>query len=72
MTGTHIQNGPVAVVAAWGEQVVVVLLAVRLPFALKEVPGADLLLTVSAHKVFRVPRPAHGGHHLRTGTKDRA
>lgn len=64
VTGTHVQNGSVAVVAAWREQVVVVLLAVRLAVALKEVSGADLLLTVSAHKVFGVPRAAHGGHHL--------
>lgn len=65
-SGTHVQNGPVAVVAAWREQVVVVLLAVRLAVALKEVSGADLLLAVSAHEVFGVPRPAHGGHHLHT------
>ena len=61
---THIQYGPVAVVAAWGEQVVVIFLAVRLSFTLEEVPGSDLLLTVSAHKVFGVPRPAHRSHHL--------
>lgn len=64
--GTHVQDGAVAVVAAWREQVVVVLLAVRLAFALKEVSGADLLLTVSAHEVLGVPCPAHGGHHLHT------
>lgn len=69
VAGTHVQNGSVAVVAAWREQVVVVLLAVRLAVALKEVSGADLLLTVSAHKVFGVPRPAHGGHHLHTQDK---
>lgn len=60
----HIQYGPVAVVAPWGEQVVVIRLAVWLSFALKEVPRADLLLTVCAHKVLRVPRAAHGSHHL--------
>lgn len=59
-----IQYGPVAVVAAWGEQVVVIRLTVRLSITLEEVPGADLLLTVSAHKVFRVPRAAHGSDHL--------
>lgn len=59
-----IQYGPVAVVAAWGEQVMVILLTVRLSFTLEEVPGADLLLTVCAHKVFGVPRATHGGHHL--------
>lgn len=33
-----IENRPVAVVAAWGEQIVVVLLTVRLSFSFKEVP----------------------------------
>lgn len=42
----------------------VVPLTVWLSLALKEVPGADLLLTVCAHKVFGVPCAAHGGHHL--------
>lgn len=42
----------------------VVFLAVRLPLTLKEVLGANLLLTVGAHKVLRVPRSAHGSHHL--------
>lgn len=42
----------------------VVLLAVWLPVPLKEVLGADLLLTVGAHKVLGVPRSAHGGNHL--------
>lgn len=59
-----VQYGPVAVVASWGEQVVVIFLAVRLSFPLKEVPGAYLLLTVCTHKVLGVPRTAHGGHHL--------
>lgn len=35
---THIEDGPVAVVAARGEEVVIVLLAVGLPIPLKEVP----------------------------------
>lgn len=59
-----IQYGPIAIVASWGEQVMIVPLTVGLPFTLEEVPGADLLLTVCAHKVFRVPCAAHGGHHL--------
>lgn len=42
----------------------VVLLTVRLPVPLKEVPGAYLLLAVGAHKVLGVPRSAHGRHHL--------
>lgn len=59
-----IQYGSITVVASRGEQAVVVFLTVRLPLTLKEVPGADLLLTVGAHKVLRVPRSAHGSHHL--------
>lgn len=67
MVFTYIQNRSVAVVAAWGEQVVVVLLTVGRSVPLKEVPGADLLLTVGTHKVLRVPRAPHSGHHLGTG-----
>lgn len=61
---TNIQYGSVTVVAAWREQAVVVFLAVRLPVTLKEVSGADLLLTVGADKVLGVPCSAHGCHHL--------
>lgn len=42
----------------------VIFLAVRVPIALKEVPRADLVLTVGAHEVLGVPRSAHGSHHL--------
>lgn len=59
-----IQYGSITVVASRREQVVVVFLTVRLPLALKEVPGAYLLLAVGAHKVLRVPCSAHGSHHL--------
>jgi len=65
---SYVEYGAVAVMAARGEQVVVVLLTVGLPVALKEVSGADLVLTVGAHKVLGVPRAAHGGHHLDTKT----
>lgn len=61
---TNIQYGSITVVASWWEQVMVVLLAVRLPVPLKEVPGAYLLLAVGAHKVLGVPRSAHGRYHL--------
>ena len=61
---THIQNGSIAVVAARGEEVVVVLLTVGLPVTLKEVSRTDLLLTVCAHKVLGVPCAPHGRHHL--------
>ena len=50
--------------AARGEQVVIVLLTIRLAISLKEVSRADLVLTVGAHKVLRVPCPAHSRHHL--------
>lgn len=62
---THVQYGPVAVVAPRREQIVVILLAVGLSFTFEKVPGADFLLTVCAHEVFGVPRAAHGGHHLK-------
>lgn len=63
--GTHIQDGPVAIVAAWREEVVIVLFTVGLSIPLKEVPGSDLLLAVGADKVLWVPRLPHGGHDLR-------
>lgn len=61
---TDIQYGSIAVVASRWEQVVVIFLAVRVPIALKEVPRANLVLTVGAHEVLGVPRSAHGSHHL--------
>lgn len=65
---THIQYGSIAIEAAWREELVVVVLAVRQAVPLKEVSRADFLLAVGAHKVFWVPRPAHGRHHLHTHT----
>lgn len=64
--GCHhfIQDGAVAVVAARGEEVVVVLFTVGLSIPLEEVPGSDLLLAVGADEVLRVPRLPHGGHNL--------
>lgn len=59
-----IQDGPVAVVAAWGEEAVVVLFTVGLSVPLEEVPGSNLFLAVGAHKVLGVPCLPHGGHHL--------
>lgn len=61
---TNIQYGSIAVVASRWKQVVVIFLTVRVPIALKEVPRADLVLTVGAHEVLGVPRSAHGSHHL--------
>ena len=60
----HIQDGSVAVVAAWGEEAVVVLLTVGLSVPLKKVSGSNLLLAVGAHKVLGVPCLPHGGHDL--------
>lgn len=45
----------------------VVFLTVRQPLALKEVPGAYLLLAVGAYKMLGVPSFAHGSHHLVLG-----
>lgn len=59
-----IKDRPVAVVAARGKQVVVVLLTIWLSFTLKEISRADFLLTVCANKVFGVPCAAHRSHHL--------
>lgn len=59
-----IQYGSITVVTSRREQAVIVLLAVRLALALKEVPGAYLFLAVGAHKMLRVPCSAHGGDHL--------
>lgn len=42
----------------------VIFLTIGLSFTLKEVPGANFLLTVCAHKVLRMPCAAHGSHHL--------
>lgn len=64
--GCHhfIQDGPVAVVAAWREEVVIVLFTVGLSIPLKEVPGPDLLLAVGADEMLWVPRLPHGSHNL--------
>lgn len=59
-----IKDGPIAVVAAWREEVVIVLLAVRLPIPLKEVPRPNLLLAVGADEVLRVPGFPHGCNYL--------
>lgn len=64
--GCHhfIQDGTITVVAARGEEVVIVLFTVGLSIPLKEVPGPDLLLAVGADEVLRVPRLPHGCHDL--------
>lgn len=64
--GCHhfIQDGAIAVVAAWREEVVIVLFTVGLSIPLKEVPGSNLLLAVGADEMLWVPRLPHGGHNL--------
>lgn len=47
----------------------IVGLAVRLAVALKEVLRAELVATVEADEVLRVPRPAEGRHHLSIARK---
>jgi len=61
---TFVQYGSVAVRASGREQVVIVWFAVRPSVAFEEVPGAQLLGTVGASEVFRVPCLAQGRYHL--------
>lgn len=67
----YVQNGSVAVVTAWREEAVVVLFTVRLAVSLKEVFGADFLLTVSTHEMLRMPCTPHCCHHLNESKKTR-
>lgn len=57
---SYVQYGSVAVGASRREQIVVVRFAVRPAFAFEEIPGAQLLGTVVAREVLRVPRLAQG------------
>lgn len=57
---THIQDWSIAVGTAWCEQLVVVLLTVWLPIVLIECDVAQLLVTLGASEVLRMPRPSHG------------
>lgn len=52
---TFIKNGSITVRTAWRKDIVVICLAVRLPISLKEVLGAQLLITVGACEVLWVP-----------------
>lgn len=63
--GDHfVEDGLVAVCTVRGVEGEVVGLAVRPPILLKEVPAAQLGLTLRAHEVLRVPHPPQGRHHL--------
>lgn len=59
LTGaSHLQNGPLAVGAVRGEQLMVVLLTVRAALALEEPGVAQVVATRRAHKVLGVPHLA--------------
>lgn len=61
---TNVEDRSVAVSASGREQVVVVRLAVGPAVALEEIPGAELLVAVSAGEVLRVPRATQRGDDL--------
>jgi len=60
----YVEYGSVAVSASGREQVVVVRFAVRPSFALEKIARAQLLGTVVAREVFRVPSLAQRRDHL--------
>lgn len=66
LQGCHafVEYGSVAVSASGREQVVVVRFAVRPSFALEKIARAQLLGTVVAREVFRVPSLAQRRDHL--------
>lgn len=64
LEGTDVQNGSVAVGASRREQVVIVRLAVWPAVALEEIPCAELLVTMCAGEVFRMPCLAQRGDDL--------
>lgn len=51
---THIQDGSIAVTAAWTEEVVIISLTIWISIALKEIPRAELLVAVIACKMLRM------------------
>lgn len=63
---TNIENGAVAIGTSRRKEVMIVRFAVRPAVALEEVPGAELLVAVSAGEVLRVPGAAQRGDHLHT------
>lgn len=64
MLETNVEDWSVAVSTSGREQVVVVRLAVRPAIALEEIPGAQLLVAVSAGEVLGVPRATQRGDDL--------
>lgn len=61
---TYIQNSSIAVGAPWAEQIVIVWLAVWMTVALEEAARAELLATVGACEVLRMPGAAQRRDHL--------
>lgn len=60
----YIQDGPIAVGAAWGEEIVIIRLTVRLSVTLKEVLGAKFLATVGTGEVLWMPGLGKSSDHL--------
>ena len=58
------QNGPLAVGTSRREELMIVLVTVRLSISLKEACGAQLHFTYHTHKVFRMPRLTQRCDHL--------
>lgn len=61
---TYIQNGAIAVGTPWAEQIVIVWLAVWVAVAFEEAARAELLATVAACEVLRMPGAAQRRDHL--------
>lgn len=59
------QNGPLAVGTSRREELMIVLVTVRLSVSLKEACGAQLHFTYRTHKVFRMPHMTQRCDHLK-------
>lgn len=66
---SHLYNGPLAVGTTRREELMVVFVTVRPSLSLKEACGAQLHLTGSTHKVFRVPHFTQSCDHLQNREK---
>jgi hypothetical protein len=51
----YIEDRCVAVSASWTEEIVIIWLAIGIAIALEEVSSAELLITVVARKMLRMP-----------------
>lgn len=61
---TYIENRSVAISATRREEVMIIGFTIRLAVALEKILRAQLLTTVRADKVLRMPRPSQSRHHL--------